>query len=230
MIPADRRAHTCDLVDFTPLAGQRCLIVGGRQSAFEWAALLAEAGAEAVHVVHRHDPPSFEASDWTFVDELMESTIQVPGWFRRLPAAERDAIARRFWAEGRLKLEPWLTPRLPESVVHRRPLTSVSACGARPSGEIDVELSSGDRLVVDHVLLATGYRPDLSRIGYLEPLLDQIETTEGFPSLDEHFQTSVRGLFMPGFVATRDFGPFFGFVKGCPAAATLIVAGLLDTR
>ena len=33
---------------------------------------------------------------------------------------------------------------------------------------------------------------------------------------------------MPGFVATRDFGPFFGFVRGCPAAATLIVAALLD--
>jgi hypothetical protein len=44
--------------------------------------------------------------------------------------------------------------------------------------------------------------------------------------LDEHFQTSVAGLFMPGFVATRDFGPFFGFVRGCPAAATLIVSGL----
>jgi hypothetical protein len=38
----------------------------------------------------------------------------------------------------------------------------------------------------------------------------------------------VPDLFMPGFVATRDFGPFFGFVRGCPAAAALIVAGLLD--
>ena len=33
---------------------------------------------------------------------------------------------------------------------------------------------------------------------------------------------------MAGFVATRDFGPFFGFVRGCPAAATLIVAALPD--
>jgi len=48
--------------------------------------------------------------------------------------------------------------------------------------------------------------------------------------LDERFQTSVPGLFMPGFVATRDFGPFFGFVRGCPAAATLITAALLDRR
>jgi thioredoxin reductase len=202
--------------------------VGGRQSAFEWAALLAEAGAASVHVVHRHDPPSFETSHWSFVDELMDSTIRIPGWFRRLPAPEREAIARRFWGEGRLKLEPWLTPRLPEGVVHRRPRSEVAACRERSSGEIEVELSDGERIVVDHVLLATGYRPDLAKIGYLEPLLDRIETLDGFPVLDEHFQTSVPGLFMPGFVATRDFGPFFGFVRGCPAAATLIVAGLRE--
>ena len=74
------------------------LIVGGRQSAYEWAALLAgRIGAARVHVVHRHDAPSFETSDWTFVDELMDNTTSTPGWFRGLPAAERDAIAQRFW-------------------------------------------------------------------------------------------------------------------------------------
>ena len=229
-LPESRWSHTSALVKFEHLEGARLLIVGGRQSAFEWAALLAEAGAADVYVVHRHDPPSFETSHWSFVDELMDNTIRVPGWFRRLPAAERDAIGRRFWGEGRLKLEPWLTPRLPEGVVHRRPRCEVAACRERPSGEVDVKLSGGERVVVDHVLLATGYRPDLANVGYLEPLLDGIETVDGFPVLDEHFQTSVPGLFMPGFVATRDFGPFFGFVRGCPAAATLIVAGLSELR
>jgi cation diffusion facilitator CzcD-associated flavoprotein CzcO len=226
-LPDTRWSHTSALVEFGHLAQARVLIVGGRQSAFEWAALLADAGAAAVHVVHRHDPPSFETSDWTFVDELMDKTISIPGWFRGLPGAERDAIAQRFWAEGRLKLEPWLTPRLPEDVVHRRARTEVTDSRVLPSGEIDVELATGDRLVVDHVVLATGYKPDLSNVSYLRPLLDRIETAEGFPVLDEHFQTTVPGLFMPGFVATRDFGPFFGFVRGCPAAATLIVGGLL---
>jgi cation diffusion facilitator CzcD-associated flavoprotein CzcO len=225
-LPESRWSHTSALVEFEHLRDARVLIVGGRQSAFEWAALLAEAGAVCVHVVHRHDAPSFEASDWTFVDDHMDSTVSIPGWFRRLPDAEREAIAQRFWGEGRLKLEPWLTPRLPEGVVHRRPRAEVTRCAELPSGEIEVELSSGERLEVDHVVLATGYRPDLANVPYLRPLLDRIETADGFPVLDEHFQTSVRGLFMPGFVATRDFGPFFGFVRGCPAAATLIVAGL----
>lgn len=221
-------SHTSALIRFDHLRDARVLIVGGRQSAFEWAALLAEAGAAAIYVVHRHAPPSFETSDWAFVDEFVANTIRIPGWFRRLPSAERQAISQRFWAEGRLKLEPWLTPRLPERVVHRRPGTTVATCDELPSCEIDVQLSNGERLVVDHVLLATGYQPNLANIDYLQPLLGRIDTADGFPALDEYFQTSVPGLFMSGFVATRDFGPFFGFVRGCPAAATLIVAAILD--
>jgi thioredoxin reductase len=223
-------SHTSASVQFAHLRDARVLIVGGRQSAYEWAALLAEAGAAALYVVHRHDSPSFQTSHWEFVDELMGNTIRVPGWFRRLPAADRDTITQRFWAEGRLKLEPWLTVRLPDNVVQRRPGTSVAACRELTSGEIEATLSTGEGLIVDHVLLATGYKPNLANIDYLRPLLDRIETADGFPVLDEHFQTSVAGLYMPGFLATRDFGPFFGFVRGCPAAATLIVAALSDVN
>src|SRR4030095_6805131 len=56
-LPAGRFSHTCDLVDFSGLRGRRCLILGGRQSAFEWAALLREAGAAEVHISHRQDSP-----------------------------------------------------------------------------------------------------------------------------------------------------------------------------
>jgi FAD-dependent urate hydroxylase len=227
-LPETRWSHTSALVRFDRLRGARVLIVGGRQSAFEWAALLAEAGAKTVDVVYRHDTPSFETAHWGFVDELMDNTVRLPGWFRNLPDAERDAIAQRFWREGRLKLEPWLPPRLPEAVVQARPRSEVAGCSVLPGGEIEAELSDGERLAVDHVVLATGYKPDLTNVDYLDPLLDRIDTTDGFPALDEHFQTSVQGLFMPGFVGTRDFGPFFGFVRGCPAAGTLIGDALLD--
>jgi FAD-dependent urate hydroxylase len=46
---------------------------------------------------------------------------------------------------------------------------------------------------------------------------------DGFPLLNESFQTSVPGLYVTGFAAIRDFGPFFGFVKGAPAAAEIVV-------
>ena len=223
-----RWTHTCHLVRFDQLRGKRVLIVGGRQSAFEWAALLADGDAAEIHVVYRHYTPEFAASDWHFVDPLMDLTATVPGWFRNLPSEEREAIAKRFWAEGRLKLEPWLTPRLEKPSVHRWPNTSVTACEEAPDGEIEARLSTGERLAVDHVVLATGYKPDMREVPYLSGVIDRMELADGFPVLDDHFQSSVPGLFVTGFPATRDFGPFFGFVRGCPVAATLTTAGLAE--
>jgi FAD-dependent urate hydroxylase len=178
--------------------------------------------------VHRHDAPDFAPSDWSFVDGLMDLTATVPGWFRNLPAEERDAVARRFWAEGRLKLEPWLTPRLDNSHVHRWPRAFVRGCRELSDGGIEVELSNGTQFVVDHIILATGYKPDMTKVPYLAGVLDEMELADGFPVLDEHFQSSLPGLFVTGFPATKDFGPFFGFVRGCPVAATLTVAGLKE--
>jgi FAD-dependent urate hydroxylase len=77
------------------------------------------------------------------------------------------------------------------------------------------------------VVFACGYRADLSRVPYLAGVVDRIQLRDGFPVLDEAFGTSLSGLYLPGFTATRDFGPFFGFVKGTPAAAALIVGDLL---
>jgi len=54
-----------------------------------------------------------------------------------------------------------------------------------------------------------------------------VNMSNGFPVLDEAFQTSLRGLYITGFSATQDFGPFFGFVRGSAAAASLIVTDLL---
>ena len=222
----ERWSHTSHLVRFDNLREKRCLIIGGRQSAFEWGALLADEGAEEVHIVYRHDSPAFTGSDWSFVDELMELTLTVPDWFHNLPADEREEIARRFWAEGRLKLEPWLAPRLDKPSVHRWPQASVAACREVPDGEIGVKLSNGTCLAVDYVILATGYKADMTKVPYLSGVIDRLELADGFPILDEHFQSSLEGLFITGFPATREFGPFFGFVRGCPVAATLTVAGL----
>ena len=47
-LPAGRFKHTAEFVNFSEASNKRYLIIGGRQSAFEWAALLLEAGAAAV--------------------------------------------------------------------------------------------------------------------------------------------------------------------------------------
>jgi cation diffusion facilitator CzcD-associated flavoprotein CzcO len=225
-LPPALCSHTCELVDFADFAGARVLIVGGRQSAYEWAALIGEHGAARIDIVHRHDVPRFERVSWKFVDAQVERTLAAEGWWRRLPAAERDAIARQFWEVGRLTLEWWLPPRLRGERFHRRPGVSVAAVTAGESAA-RVRLSDGTELSVDRIVCATGYQADIGRVPYLAGVLDRLRVADGFPVLDEHFQASVPGLYLPGFAATRDFGPFFGFTKGCPAAAELVTRGLL---
>ena len=221
-----RYSHTCTLTRFEALSGRRVLIIGGRQSAYEWAALISERVASEIHIVHDHETPAFARSDWSFVDGLIDETLTTRGWFRHLPAEERDAISKRFWSEGRLKLEPWLASRIERSNITDWPVTHVVEYRQEPKGEIVAMLSSGERLGVDHVVLATGYRVRVPAVPYLARthLAGDLHTVDGCPVLDGSFQSSVPGLFFTGFIAARDFGPFFGFVRGCPAAAKIIVS------
>jgi hypothetical protein len=77
------------------------------------------------------------------------------------------------------------------------------------------------------VIAASGYRADLAAVPYLAGVLDRVSVTDGFPDLSPGFETTLPGLFLTGFAATRDFGPFYGFTKGCPSAARIAVAEML---
>jgi cation diffusion facilitator CzcD-associated flavoprotein CzcO len=225
-VPPGVGSHTCDLVQFEDLRGARVLIVGGRQSAYEWAALIGEEGAERIDIVHRHDVPLFERVSWRFVDDYVDSMLDTPGWWRTLSSSERERIATTFWEVGRLTLEWWLIPRLATDQFHRWPGTWVVDI-QEDTGVVVAGLSNGKRLSVDRIVFATGYKANLPNVPYLGGLVDKVDMVDGFPVLDEAFQSSIAGLYITGFAATRDFGPFLGFTKACPAAATLIVESLL---
>ena len=225
-LPAPRRGHTSDIVSFDELAGARVVIIGGRQSAYEWAALLCEHGAEKVDVVHRHPVPDFAKVSWAFVEPYISSTLAQRGWWRKLPAEQQQAIAATFWQVGRLTLEYWLVPRLAPDVVTRHPDTEVTGVTVR-SREVGLTLSDGTLLAADHVIFASGYRADLARVPYLAGVADQMSITDGFPDLSEGFETSLSGLYMTGFASTRDFGPFYGFTAGCTSSARIAVAEMM---
>ncbi len=226
-LPAGSFQHTCEYVDFSDAEDKRYLIVGGRQSAFEWAALLLEAGAAAVHLSHRHASPAFAVADWSWVKPLVDNMVEDPSWFRRLSQREKDDISYRMWSEGRLKIEPWLESRLRSERVKVWPQTEVVSCVTNESGELEVKLTNGEALTVDKIILATGYKVDIKRLPVLAAnLLEQIETRNGFPVLDDHFETSVPGLFITSMPAVQDFGPFFGFTNSVRTSARLIIARL----
>jgi len=225
-LPAELRSHTSELVSFEELAGARVVVIGGRQSAYEWAALLSDHGAERVHVVHRHPTPAFAKVSWDFVDPYVEQTLAHRGWWRSLSAEDQRAIAGEFWRVGRLTLEPWLVARLDPQVVSSHPDCAVVEVTTFDT-YVRLRLSDATTLVADHVVFASGYKADLTRVPYLRSVLPDLSATDGFPDLTEGFETSLPGLHMLGFASTRDFGPFYGFTKGCPSSARIAVSELL---
>jgi cation diffusion facilitator CzcD-associated flavoprotein CzcO len=172
LVPTGLAGHTSEVVEFRRFKGRGVMILGGRQSAYEWAALLGEAGASEVHVIHRHPSPAFQEADWTWVAPLVEGMVTDPGWYRRLPTKDQASLGCRLWPEGRLKVEPWLEPRVRREGIEVWPETTIAECRERPSGELAVSLESGVSLTVDDVIFATGYKVDVTRI----PLL----ATRGF--------------------------------------------------
>jgi hypothetical protein len=152
-----------------------------------------------------------------------------PNWFRNLSPEEKDAVSRKQWAEGRLKLEPWLEPRLRSERVRVLPRTEVVNC-VEQNGELLVTLTNGEKIACDTIVLATGYKVDIARLPILSSgnILNQVATRNGFPVLDDHFQSSVPGLFITSMPAVQDFGPFFGFTIAVRVSAKLICDAVVE--
>jgi cation diffusion facilitator CzcD-associated flavoprotein CzcO len=232
LLPAGRYAHSKDLVDFAPLAGKRVLIIGGRQSAFESAALLREAGAAHVHICYRHPTPRFEPSDWGRANRIVAGLADNPTWFRDLSDEGKADINHWFWTEGRLKLEPWLWPRLDHPEISLWPENQLAGCEARADGALEIRLESGASFPVDQVLFATGYKVEMGRVPLLATgnLLAELATVNGHPRLDEHMQTNIPGLFVTSMAAVQDFGLFFAFTISARLSAHLMGRGIQQRR
>jgi hypothetical protein len=85
--------------------------------------------------------------------------------------------------------------------------------------------------LVDHALLATGFRVDVSRYSFLSPsLLRKLETVSGFPVLTRGLESSIPGLHFLGKPASWSFGPLLGFVSGAEFASTELTRAITGTN
>jgi lysine/ornithine N-monooxygenase len=83
------------------------------------------------------------------------------------------------------------------------------------------------QLEVDHVIAATGYRVDLSRIPFIDKeMLADMNNVEGTPVLSRHFESPVNGLFVIGAAAANSFGPLLRFAYGAKFAAQRVAMRL----
>ena len=67
----------------------------------------------------------------------------------------------------------------------------------------------------DHVVAATGDRPEIDRLDFLsEPLRRALRTHTHMPVVSRSFETSVPGLYLVGPPALNSFGPLMRFMVG----------------
>jgi len=148
--------------------------------------------------------------------------VAKPNLFRRLPRSIQDR-----W--GKRAIRPagaaWLHPRCqPIAITTGRFVTSAVPCGDR----LTLKLNDGSSRVVDHVLLATGYRVDIARYPFIaSSLLKAVDYVNGYPRLNDRFESSVPGLHFLGAPAAWSFGPLMRFVAGADFASRNLTRGIL---
>jgi hypothetical protein len=109
----------------------------------------------------------------------------------------------------------WLRPRFGNVACIGAPVTGASPDGARITLAFDNHAEA-----FDHVVLGTGYRVEIARLGILaDALLARIRCAQGSPLLRGGFESSVPKLHFVGSYAVRSYGPLLRFIAGAPFAA-----------
>lgn len=234
-------SHSAHHADLSALRNQRVAVIGAGQSALESAVLLNEAGA-TVHLVARRPAikwiPAPVPEERGFVDRLMKPPAPLgAGWdhvlitryaaaYRHLPGRTRLSLLRKL-------LDPavawWLRDRVSDDVEMRLGRSLRGAVGQGDGVVLELEAPGGqvEKLPVDHIIAATGYRVGLEPLDMLSPpILKSIATLGGYPRLSATFESSVKGLYFAGLVGAGTFGPMLRFVYGSRFAAQKVSLGI----
>src|SRR5271157_2578445 len=223
-LPRNLASHPAEHKDFSRFSGKSVAVIGGGQSALESAALLKEAGA-AVRVFVREDyvhflgwrkrimqfKPIFKLLySWTDVGPAgLSQLVSHPQYFRILPRELQDPIARRCIRPAGAS---WLLSRLKGVDIY----LGTTIQSAQPlDSKLGLRISDGSDLVVDHLLMGTGYKIDIAKYRFLsQELVASIHQVDGYPVLNSKFESSVSGLHFLGAPAAWSFGPLMRFVAG----------------
>ena len=240
-LPGSRCTHTSAHSELSAFRGQQVVVVGAGQSALETAALLHEQGT-AVQIVMRKSATVWNGAPLT-LDRPLYQRLREPeaglgsGWatwfysrhpeaFRHLPASTRIYRARTALGPAGAS---WLRPRV-EGKIPILAGQSVRSAQAGPAG-VTLGLTDSDgrvrELSADHVIAATGYRPDVARLQFLDAELRlNLRSVAHTPAVDKYYQSSIPELYFMGPGVAPTFGPVMRFVYGADHAACTVAQRL----
>ncbi len=240
-LPTTVLSHSSQHADYARFAGRRVAVIGAGASALDAAAALRRGGASATLVSRRSAVTFYEAGrPRRPIDAVLAPLTPLgPGWkkwlccelpllFHVLPERLRVRIVQRYLGPS----PGWFVRDTIEG--HVPYCLDSSVAGATLTGDGRVELSidrSGhgrSTLEVDHVVAATGYKVDVSRLGFLAAdILPEVKTVDGSPALSRDFESTVPGLHFVGTPSAYSFGPMFRFACGSDYAARRLVGHVL---
>jgi len=238
--PLALASHTSDHNDLRRFKGQYVVVIGAGQSALESAALFSEIGVQ-VEVIARaktlnwvglhprlHHLGAFSKIMYSSRDvgpAGISRLVAMPHLFRRFPRGFQNRTAYR---AIRPAGAAWLRPRISNvPITLGRKVVSAAIAGSR----LRLRLDDGGERLVDHVLLATGFRVDVSRYPFLsQSLSKRLQTADGFPVLKHGLESSIPGLHFLGKPAAWSFGPLLGFVSGAEFASNELIRAVTRTN
>jgi len=224
-LPAELISHTTDHLELDRFGGRKVAVIGSGQSALETAALLNEQGAE-VRIVSRSPKLEWNVPNPEHVSLLGQLRWPVAqlceGWYCKFydtPWAFRLLSAEKRVDRARTVLGPsgawWLKERV-DGVIET--LTSYRVQKADPTGEGVCLFLDGPKetaIDVDHVIVGTGFRMDVSRISFLpSDLRSEISTLGNYPVVSKVGESSARNLYFAGAPAAANIGPSMRFIAG----------------
>jgi thioredoxin reductase len=239
-LPERFLSHSFDHHDLSGFSGVRVAVLGGGASAIDLAGLLHERGCDVVLVSRRAElrftggSGSHQNGPTSLWRKMRHPPSGLgPGLRSRLSAEAPlliHALPKRLRFEfARRHLGPAASKMMKAKVVGHVPLLLERELTADSNVALTLSRKDGghDVLRVDHVIAATGFRVDLSRLTLLSPSLRQ-EITEyrGAPILTRNFESSVPGLYFIGSAAAASFGPLMRFTFGARYAARRLTRGL----
>jgi thioredoxin reductase len=240
-LPAGSISHSFDHRDVEGFRGREVAVIGSGSSAIDLAWALDRAGASA-RVIARatqityNSVPDPDAE--TFINRLQRPASGIGrGWrsyfcasapllFHRLPEALRARATQSHMhpAAGWFMREK-VEGHIPMSL--GRNLKKAEARDGRVNLTIADRTGNEETLRFDHVIAATGYKPDMKRLPFLSSsLCTVIDQTMGAPIVSDNFETSERGVFVMGPAAIHSFGPLMRFMVGAEFAAPRVAAHL----
>jgi cation diffusion facilitator CzcD-associated flavoprotein CzcO len=240
-LPTNAVSHSFHHRDGEVFKGREVAIIGRGASAIDLASLLDESGV-SVRILARAPTIAYnlvpDPDAETLFQRLQRPASGIGRGWRSYFCAEAPLLFYRL--PERLKarairshMHPAAGWFMREKVEGRIPMTLGREISKASANQGRVTLVLTDRsgreemLACDHVIAATGYRPDMRRMPFLAPdLCARMAPSGGRPILSDSFESSVQGLFVVGPAATHSFGPLMRFMMGAEFAAPRVAARL----